>query len=73
MPVFLSDLEHQMGSHVSCFECIHNVCGERLLRGKCVRHACRGYNLPAKYVIHTVGPRYRGAKESAPLLTSAYK
>lgn len=33
----------------------------------------RGGRLQAKYVIHTVGPRYESAEESAPLLTAAYK
>lgn len=31
-----------------------------------------GYNLPAKHVIHTVGPIFRGARESQPLLRSCY-
>jgi len=30
-------------------------------------------NLPAKYVIHTVGPVYRDDAESAPVLESAYR
>jgi len=30
-------------------------------------------NLPVKYVIHAVGPRYRQEKDPASLLTSAYK
>jgi O-acetyl-ADP-ribose deacetylase (regulator of RNase III) len=29
--------------------------------------------LPARYVIHTVGPVYRGAAESAPLLGAAFR
>ena len=33
----------------------------------------RGYNLPAKYVIHTVGPVYRGREEDAELLAACYK
>lgn len=33
----------------------------------------RGGRLQAKYVIHTVGPRYESAEASAPLLASAYK
>eukprot|EP00197_Chlamydomonas_leiostraca_P011377 CAMPEP_0202867654 /NCGR_PEP_ID=MMETSP1391-20130828/9552_1 /ASSEMBLY_ACC=CAM_ASM_000867 /TAXON_ID=1034604 /ORGANISM="Chlamydomonas leiostraca, Strain SAG 11-49" /LENGTH=195 /DNA_ID=CAMNT_0049547713 /DNA_START=166 /DNA_END=753 /DNA_ORIENTATION=- len=32
-----------------------------------------GFALPAKHVIHTVGPVYEGAEESAPLLAAAYK
>lgn len=32
-----------------------------------------GFRLPARYVIHTVGPVYRGARESAPLLESAFR
>ena len=33
----------------------------------------RGYNLPAKYVIHTVGPVYRGRPEDARLLAACYR
>ncbi len=34
----------------------------------------KGYNLPAKHVIHTVGPRWRGGGHGeAELLASAYK
>ncbi|GAX83366.1 hypothetical protein CEUSTIGMA_g10791.t1 [Chlamydomonas eustigma] len=33
----------------------------------------KGYKLPAKYVIHTVGPIYESDAESAPLLANAYK
>lgn len=32
-----------------------------------------GYNLPAKYVIHTVGPIYRGRDEDARILTACYQ
>ncbi|GAG27741.1 unnamed protein product, partial [marine sediment metagenome] len=32
----------------------------------------KGYRLPAKYVIHTVGPVYHGKKEDAELLASCY-
>lgn len=32
-----------------------------------------GANLPAKHVIHTVGPVYHGAQGSAPLLEAAYR
>lgn len=33
----------------------------------------RGFHLPATHVIHTVGPIYSSAKESGPLLASAYR
>ena len=33
----------------------------------------KGYNLPAKYVIHTVGPVYSGSEEDAKLLSNCYK
>ncbi len=33
----------------------------------------RGYRLPARYVIHTVGPVYRGRPEDRRLLTSCYR
>jgi len=32
-----------------------------------------GGNLPARYVIHTVGPIYKSEEESPPILTSAYQ
>ena len=32
-----------------------------------------GYNLPAKYVIHTVGPVYSGREEDEKLLAACYK
>lgn len=32
-----------------------------------------GFDLPARFVIHTVGPVYRSAAESAPLLAAAYR
>lgn len=33
----------------------------------------RGYNLPAKYVIHTVGPVYRGRPEDSIQLADCYR
>jgi len=33
----------------------------------------RGYNLPAKYVIHTVGPVYKGRPQDKTLLTGCYQ
>jgi O-acetyl-ADP-ribose deacetylase (regulator of RNase III) len=32
-----------------------------------------GFNLPARHVIHTVGPMYRSASVSAPFLRAAYR
>jgi O-acetyl-ADP-ribose deacetylase (regulator of RNase III) len=32
-----------------------------------------GFRLPARHVIHTVGPWYSSSKKSAPLLASAYR
>ncbi len=32
-----------------------------------------GFRLPAKWVIHTVGPMYRNAIQSAPLLAATYR
>lgn len=48
----------------------------RLLGGCAVGEAklTRGYNLPAKYVIHTVGPRWIDGKHGEPdLLSSCYQ
>ncbi|MBW2976763.1 O-acetyl-ADP-ribose deacetylase [Candidatus Woesearchaeota archaeon] len=65
---------------------IHNVAGPKLLEecreirknrypnglptGQAV--ITKGYNLPAKYIIHTVGPVYDEEKEPARLLADAY-
>lgn len=35
--------------------------------------ATKGYKLPAKYIIHTVGPIYSGEKQDEILLENAYK
>ena len=43
---------------------------------RCPRGEARitpGFALPARYVIHTVGPVYRSAEQSAPVLASAYR
>jgi O-acetyl-ADP-ribose deacetylase (regulator of RNase III) len=61
---------------------IHRAAGPELLKACKKLNGCRtgeskitpGFNLPAKWVIHTVGPVWQGGKgnESA-LLTSCYK
>ncbi len=60
---------------------IHRAAGIELLAecraiGGCPTGEARitkGYNLPAKYVIHTVGPGYRGTKKDAKLLSACYQ
>ncbi|KAL7923080.1 hypothetical protein ACQKWADRAFT_291163 [Trichoderma austrokoningii] len=61
---------------------IHAAAGPKLVRECIARYpdGCdtgqavitAGYNLPAKHVIHTVGPIFRSARVSQPLLRSCY-
>ena len=61
---------------------IHRAAGPELLQ-ECLRYpGCptgsavltRGYRLPARYVVHTVGPVWRGGRAGEPaLLASAYE
>jgi O-acetyl-ADP-ribose deacetylase (regulator of RNase III) len=60
---------------------IHRAAGPQLLSecrtlGGCPTGEARitaGYNLPAKYVIHTVGPVYSGRPQDAVLLAACYR
>jgi len=60
---------------------IHRAAGPELLAecrtlGGCPTGEARitkGYRLPARHVIHTVGPVYHGREEDARLLTSCYR
>jgi O-acetyl-ADP-ribose deacetylase (regulator of RNase III) len=61
---------------------IHWAAGSQLLEecraiGRCPTGEARitkGYNLPARYIIHTVGPVYRMEQEQAPgLLAACYR
>jgi O-acetyl-ADP-ribose deacetylase (regulator of RNase III) len=59
---------------------IHRAAGPQLLEecraiGGCPTgeaRITRGYNLPARYVIHTVGPVYSGKTRDSQLLTNCY-
>ena len=60
---------------------IHHAAGPELLEECRTLHGCNtgeakitgGYKLPAKYVIHTVGPVYSGKASDAEKLASCYR
>ena len=60
---------------------IHSVAGSKLLAECKTLGGCntgqakitKGYNLPARFVIHTVGPVWHGEQSEAELLRSCYR
>ena len=60
---------------------IHRAAGPQLLEECRALNGCRtgeakitgGYGLPARHVIHTVGPVYQGTEEDARLLACCYR
>ena len=60
---------------------IHAAAGPHLLEECMTLHGCKtgdakitlGYNLPAKHVIHTVGPVYSGDHSDSEMLESCYR
>lgn len=60
---------------------IHRAAGPELVKECRTLHGCntgqakitKGYNLPAKYVIHTVGPVYSGIQRDAADLADCYR
>jgi O-acetyl-ADP-ribose deacetylase (regulator of RNase III) len=59
-------------AHCPCFRCCPHFPPSERCTSLYACCTCSAGRLQAKYIIHTVGPVYENAEESAPLLRQAY-